>query len=67
MLENFKSFFYRMSIFKYMYIHVVIIICLARVVVILSLFKGTRCLGSGELVFEKRLQPIVMICKWLDR
>ena len=24
--------------------------------------KGTRCLGSDELVFEKRLKPFVMKC-----
>ena len=26
--------------------------------------EGTRCLGSFELVFEKRLEPFVMKCKW---
>ena len=29
--------------------------------------KGTRCLGSVELVFEKHLKLVVMKCKWLDR
>ena len=24
--------------------------------------KGTRCLGSGELVYEKHLKPFVMKC-----
>ena len=29
--------------------------------------KGTRCLGSDELVYEKRLKPFVMKCIWLER
>ena len=29
--------------------------------------KGTRCLGSVKLVFEKRLQPFVMKCIWVER
>ena len=29
--------------------------------------KGTRCLGSVELVFENRLKPFVTKCIWLDR
>ena len=34
---------------------------------ILVMVKGTRCLGSVELVFEKCLKPFVMKCIWLER
>ena len=30
-------------------------------------FKGTRCLGSDELVFEKRLCTFVIKCIWLEK
>ena len=29
--------------------------------------KGTRCLGSGELVRAKHLKPFVIKCIWLER
>ena len=31
------------------------------------IFKGTRCGGSVELVFQKHLKPFVMKCEWSDR
>ena len=34
---------------------------------LMAMLKGTRCLGSDELVYENRLKPFVMKCIWLER
>ena len=39
----------------------------ATIIIMNMNIKGTHCLGSVELVFEKCLEPFVMKCIWLEK